>query len=122
VAAALPLDLPPVCPKCGGPTWDNTRTKTNPSAPDYRCRDKACGGAIWPNSSPSASAMTIEGTATATPSPMDALESSYLDTLRFVLDRVVPEYATRNIPFADSAIAATTATIFLSLHRQDKRR
>jgi hypothetical protein len=66
--------------------------------------------------------MTLEGTATTMPSPMDALESSYLDTLRFVLDRVVPEYATRSIPFADSAIAATTATIFLSLHRQDKRR
>lgn len=36
------------CPKCGGRTWDNRLTKRNPKAPDYRCRDRACDGVIWP--------------------------------------------------------------------------
>lgn len=36
------------CPKCGGKLWDNRETKTNPKAPDYKCRDKACDGCIWP--------------------------------------------------------------------------
>ena len=28
--------------------WDNRETKKNPKAPDYKCRDKACDGVIWP--------------------------------------------------------------------------
>jgi len=38
----------PVCPKCGGPMWDNRQGKKNPKAPDYKCKDKGCDGAIWP--------------------------------------------------------------------------
>lgn len=36
------------CPKCGGRMWDNRLTKRNPRAPDYKCRDRSCDGAIWP--------------------------------------------------------------------------
>jgi hypothetical protein len=36
------------CPKCGGKTWDNRETKTNPKAPDFKCRDRGCDGVIWP--------------------------------------------------------------------------
>lgn len=36
------------CPKCGGRTWDNRATKRNPKAPDYKCRDRACDGVVWP--------------------------------------------------------------------------
>jgi hypothetical protein len=38
----------PSCPKCGGRTWNNKLTKRNPKAPDYKCRDRACDGVIWP--------------------------------------------------------------------------
>ncbi|HEY0997713.1 MAG TPA: Rad52/Rad22 family DNA repair protein [Gemmatimonadaceae bacterium] len=38
----------PSCPKCGGRVWDNRATKRNPRAPDYRCRQRACDGVIWP--------------------------------------------------------------------------
>jgi hypothetical protein len=39
----------PSCPKCGSDMWDNRGRKTNPRAPDFRCKDKAnCDGAIWP--------------------------------------------------------------------------
>jgi hypothetical protein len=36
------------CPKCDGPMWDNRERKTNPKAPDFKCKDKACDGVIWP--------------------------------------------------------------------------
>ncbi|WP_148306425.1 hypothetical protein [Gemmatirosa kalamazoonensis] len=38
----------PSCPKCGGAMWDNRESKRNPRAPDFKCRDKACDGVIWP--------------------------------------------------------------------------
>ena len=31
-----------LCPKCGGPMWDNTTNKKNPKAPDYKCKDVIC--------------------------------------------------------------------------------
>jgi hypothetical protein len=31
-----------LCPKCNGEMWDNTNNKTNPKAPDYRCKNKDC--------------------------------------------------------------------------------
>lgn len=37
-----------VCPKCGSGMWDNRGRKTNPKAPDFKCKDKNCDGAIWP--------------------------------------------------------------------------
>lgn len=40
------------CPNCGGDMWDNRAKKAsgefNPAAPDFSCRDKSCGGKIWP--------------------------------------------------------------------------
>lgn len=35
------------CPQCGGPCWDNREGKRNPKAPDYKCKNKSCDGAIW---------------------------------------------------------------------------
>jgi hypothetical protein len=37
------------CPKCSGPMWDNRVGKKNPKSPDYKCKDKACDGVIWPS-------------------------------------------------------------------------
>ena len=38
----------PVCPVCGGRMWDNRGRKTNPKAPDFKCRTPDCAGRIWP--------------------------------------------------------------------------
>jgi hypothetical protein len=35
------------CPECGGAMWDNREKKTNPKAPDFKCKDKSCTGVIW---------------------------------------------------------------------------
>lgn len=44
----------PYCPKCKGDMWDNRRSKRNPRAPDYRCKNKECDGVIWPPKEPAA--------------------------------------------------------------------
>lgn len=40
------------CPKCGGPVWDNRAKKASgdyqPTSPDAKCKNKQCGGVIWP--------------------------------------------------------------------------
>ena len=36
------------CPKCDGDMWDNRERKTNPKAPDFKCKDQNCDGVIWP--------------------------------------------------------------------------
>lgn len=56
-ATATPIAAPatgadPRCPKCEGAMWDNRATKRNPKAPDYKCRDKACDGVVWPPKQP----------------------------------------------------------------------
>lgn len=38
----------PSCPICGGAMWDNREGKRNPKAPDFKCKDRSCDGAIWP--------------------------------------------------------------------------
>lgn len=49
------------CPKCQGPTFDNTAENAQRKArgeklrPDYKCRDKNCDGVIWPPKGPAAS-------------------------------------------------------------------
>jgi hypothetical protein len=39
--------IDPSCPTCSGSMWDNREKKTNPKAPDYKCKDKNCQGVIW---------------------------------------------------------------------------
>jgi hypothetical protein len=39
--------IDPSCPTCSGLMWDNREKKTNPKAPDFKCRDKNCQGVIW---------------------------------------------------------------------------
>jgi len=36
-----------VCAKCGSGMWDNRTGKTNPKAPDLKCKSRDCGHALW---------------------------------------------------------------------------
>jgi hypothetical protein len=52
--------------------WDNREGKRNPKAPDFKCKDPACGGVIWPprgatGPAPSASQATPGGSAPRQP-------------------------------------------------------
>lgn len=42
-----PSGIDPSCPTCSGSMWDNREKKTNPKAPDFKCKDKNCQGVIW---------------------------------------------------------------------------
>lgn len=42
----------PECPECGGAMWDNREGKTNPKAPDFKCKDRKCKGVLWPGQWP----------------------------------------------------------------------
>jgi hypothetical protein len=42
-----PAGIDPSCPTCSGAMWDNREKKTNPKAPDWKCKDKSCQGVIW---------------------------------------------------------------------------
>jgi hypothetical protein len=51
----------PLCPKCDGEMWDNRIGKRNPKAPDWKCKDKACDGVIWPPKGQKASSSAKPG-------------------------------------------------------------
>lgn len=51
-ASAPSVHGDPTCPKCDGPMWDNRQSKKNVKAPDYKCKDKACDGVLWPGQWP----------------------------------------------------------------------
>ena len=44
--------------------WDNREGKRNPKAPDFKCKDAACGGVIWP---PRGATAAAPGAPSATP-------------------------------------------------------
>lgn len=48
------------CPVCSGRMWDNRESKTNPRAPDFKCRKKQCEGQYWPGEWPPVVAATDE--------------------------------------------------------------
>lgn len=56
----------PACPICGSDMWDNRPKKRSgqfkANASDFRCKDKACKGAIWlKDDKPAAGTTEIEG-------------------------------------------------------------
>lgn len=42
----------PSCPKCHGPMYDKREGKTNPRAPDFKCKRSGCDGVYWPGQWP----------------------------------------------------------------------
>ena len=49
---AKPASDVPECPQCAGEMYDNRPQKKSgefkPNSPDFKCRNKECGKAIWP--------------------------------------------------------------------------
>jgi len=62
------------CPVCGGAMWDNREKKTNPKAPDFKCKDKTCTGVIWRYKAPAAQPIPggyLEADMRGAPPPFD---------------------------------------------------
>ena len=124
----------PACPKCTGGMWDNRATKRNPKAPDFKCRDRSCDGALWPGQHRAAMPIIspraplsisthapLTGTAESVgnqPAPArQSLRSCYLDVTDFVLAEVRPRYQEAGVPCTDATVAAIVATLFIATSR-----
>lgn len=83
---AMDLEQEHSCPKCGGGMWDNRVGKKNPKAPDFKCKDKACDGVIWPPKTGSAAPAARRANAAPLQSPPD-------------FDAPLPEYEEDGLPF-----------------------
>ena len=94
------MEAAPRCPKCHGPMWDNREGKKNPKAPDFKCKNKACDGAVWVDSlpaAPAAQADPIIAKAETTAPPVGPMTPAQLRTwlreaaVRFANDAPLPE-------------------------------
>jgi hypothetical protein len=112
-----------MCPKCGGRTWDNRATKTNPKAPDYKCRDRACDGVVWPPKggparpaaasaakAPYSSGAPIAGI--DAPEGLDRLFALYDVCYAHAMETVSKTFA--NDEPSQVAVTAATATLFIA--------
>jgi hypothetical protein len=127
-----------VCPKCGGPCWDNRVGKRNPRAPDFKCRDKSCDGVIWPpkpGQKPAAvQTMAAETDAMeraelaakiAPPAPpaftLEAAVDEYRKALDLVLETVVPKLIKADIGADPAFINAAVATLLIQTAKRNGR-
>ena len=105
----------PACPKCGGEMWDNrdrreqaqaeiaAGTRTAKAPPAWKCKDKECGGVLWPsdpdenksptapaaNDEPQAPAPPAEPSARPTPAP-SAMQQLKVDINRQMIAEQIP--------------------------------
>ena len=126
----------PACPRCAGRMWDNRTSKRNPKAPDFKCRDSRCDGALWPGqhsaAEPIVAPRSIGGesiakqsgerdaphVAAATPNEgKPSPRVTYLDVTRFALAEVRPLYRAAGVPCSDATVAAIVATLFIATCR-----
>lgn len=144
MTAAIQTEERP-CPKCGGKTWDNRVGKKNPKAPDFKCRDKACDGVIWP---PRGNSAPRQAAPDNTPKPVSIgktgvalldeqtesedktlaelqrgeawieLRARYMESVSFVLKHVVPELVKADIGASPESVSAMVAQVFIA--RNDK--
>lgn len=123
-----PLSGAPVpgCPKCSGPMWDNRSSKGNPKAPDFRCRNRECGGVIWPGKHSVAAQLyaDVEPRGHGQPTQLAdiirgqaqrPLRKCYLAVTDFVLSEVRARYEAAGVTCQDATLAAIAATLFIAV-------
>jgi hypothetical protein len=123
----------PTCPKCSGRMWDNRASKRNPRAPDFKCRNRACDGVLWPSEhrvaspviQPARLVIARDETAPvagAECTPIDSLSTlrnKYLELSDFVLRSVRPKYQEQGLECASETVAAIAATLFIAETRRE---
>ena len=136
-AERQPIPLPngpdnPTCPKCGGRMWDNRMSKRNPKAPDFKCRNRACDGVLWPGQHratipatpvPQLAVVRPDSTtsepADSTPEIRRPLREKYLDLTDFVLQSVRPKYEQCGLACGPETVAAIAATLYIAETRRE---
>lgn len=94
------------CPTCQGPTWDNRAKKASgefkAKSPDFSCKNKACGGAIWPEKKEATVTVMAEAPSGNGAYSWPELGATYARC---------HEYAKRIV--GDQEVVAATATLFI---------
>ncbi len=127
-----PLTGAPSCPKCEGRMWDNRPDKRNPKAPDFKCKDRRCDGALWPGqhraafpiitppnkSADGATSVDSHSGNDSGPATRKPMQQVYLDVTDFVLREVCPIYHEAGVPCSGQTVAAIVATLFIAIGRE----
>lgn len=121
------------CPKCGGRMWDNRLSKRNAKAPDFKCRDRACDGVVWPEKGAKApAARTPQPTTLGGPAPFDEDEPQApsgtvdLTPIAYLYGRCLAKARTLALEAkldtlngdTAGAVAAIAATLFIQANKQ----
>jgi len=88
----------PSCPKCAGEMWDNRASKRNPRAPDFKCRDRSCDGAIWPPRDANAPPTPAVPTGTPDDPPCPICGGKMWDDRTSKRNPKAPDFKCRNKP------------------------
>jgi hypothetical protein len=113
--------------------WDNRVSKRNPKAPDYKCRNSACDGVLWPGQHRTAFPATqpprlsvVPNDATAPNTCNDGgtealplLRKKYLDLTDFAVRSVRPKYQEQGLECGPETVAAIVATLYIAETRRD---
>lgn len=99
-----------ICPKCNtSEMWDNRQSKRNPKQPDYKCKDKDCGHAVWLKpKQETASAKPVERSPKWT---WPALSVTYERCL------LIARKHTEKLKPTPADVLAATATLFIAATR-----
>lgn len=109
------------CPKCGGRCWDNRATKKNPKAPDYKCQNRACDGAIWP-AKDTPKVPTGESFVLPVETKKPTMREAYKQLTDWVINEIGPIYNDfwGDDAFSPEVAAACTQTLFIQACKAGK--
>ena len=104
------------CPQCGGPMWDNRNDKRNPKSPDYKCKNKSCGHAIWEQKQQGVGQLA-RAAGNGAKWTWTSLSKTYERSL-LLAEKHVPTMAKRtNLTATTADVLSAAATIFIAASR-----
>lgn len=110
------------CPKCGGETYDNRQDKAagtkNAKWPDFKCKDKVCNWAQWPEKAPGQG--SHKGGARAPSGPKwswGSLKETYRRSLLLSAQLVPPALKGLGIAPTSGDVLNGAATLFIAVSR-----
>lgn len=122
------------CPKCGGETWDETRSKfwgdgidpkTKKPKPIAKCKDKSCGGKVYGGTggpSNGGTAATTQPAATApTPPSTEVAAGVWTIYKTFAVkycDEIIPKLRLSGVEVTHEGTSAAIATMLIAANER----
>lgn len=108
------------CPKCSGPMWDNRNNKRNPKSPDFKCKNRECGHAIWEQRERSGPGMPAAAPANGKWT-WGQLAKLYEGSLKIAEKTLAASAARTKLPLTSDNLLAGAATLFIAASRDGIR-